>query len=263
MTKADMLNTIYEYLAQLMECEVADFTREETTFSVRNIEEPFLKIMICGNSIVVTASPNLYSKAVSLLENKSRDELFECPLVYGQTIHYIPDLSSIFDPALPNGFTYSLFQGEDINNLSDITGFDNSLVFDSEGNTSTQIVFVAKKGEDVIGIAGAGVVTDTMWEVGIDVKEEYRNGGLGSKLVKKLTLEILKKGIVPFYSASVTNVGSQMVASRVGYIPCWVDTFGNIFDEYYAYDIEAVIGNLKEIHNDCINCSTCKKSSDR
>ena len=31
-----------------------------------------------------------------------------------------------------------------------------------------------------------------MWEVGIDVKAEYRNGGMGSKLVKKLTIEILK-----------------------------------------------------------------------
>ena len=69
-----------------------------------------------------------------------------------------------------------------------------------------------------------------------------------------LALEILKKGIVPFYSASVTNVGSQMVASRAGYIPCWVDTFGNVFDEYYAYDIEAVVGNLKVKNNDCINC---------
>lgn len=241
MTKVDMLNIIYEYLAQLMECEVADFTKEETTFSVRNIKEPFLKIVICGNSIVVTASPNLYSKAVSLLENKSRDELFECPLIYGQTIHYIPDLSSISASALPDGFTYSLFQGEDINNLSDITGFDNSLVFDDNGHTNSTIAFVAYQGDAVAAVAGASIAYHNLWEVGIDVLPAFRNQGLATAMVRKLTFEILSKGAVPFYSASITNIGSQMVAARAGYIPCWVDSWGNIFDCFYPYNLETSI----------------------
>ena len=241
MTKDDMLNIIYEYLAQLMECEVADFTKEETTFSVRNIKEPFLKIIICGNSIVVTASPNLYSKAVSLLENKSRDELFECPLIYGQTIHYIPDLSSISDPALPDGFTYSLFQGEDINNLSDITGFDNSLFFDDNGRTNSAIAFVAYRGDAVAAVAAASIAYANLWEVGIDVLPAFRNQGLATAMVRKLTFEILSKGAVPFYSASITNIGSQMVAARAGYIPCWVDSWGNIFDCFYPYNLETYI----------------------
>ncbi len=37
------------------------------------------------------------------------------------------------------------------------------------------------------------------------------------------------------YSASVTNIGSQMVASRCGYIPFWVDTFETVLDESFAY----------------------------
>ena len=241
MTKVDMLNIIYEYLAQLMECEVADFTKEETTFSVRNIEEPFLKIIICGNSIVVTVSPNLYSKAVSLLENKSRDELFECPLIYGQTIHYIPDLSNISAPALPDGFTYSLFQGEDINNLSDITGFDNSLVFDDNGRTNSSIAFVAYRGDAVAAVAAASIAYANLWEIGIDVLPSYRGHGLATAMVRKLTCELLYKGAVPFYSASITNIGSQMVAARAGYIPCWVDSWGNIFDCFYPYNLETYI----------------------
>lgn len=55
------------------------------------------------------------------------------------------------------------------------------------------------------------------------------------ELVKKLTDVLLAKNIVPFYSASVTNIGSQMVASRCGYIPVWVDTFGTIFDGTSVY----------------------------
>ena len=241
MTKVDILNIIYEYLAQLMECEVADFTREETTFSVRNIEEPFLKIIICGNSIVVTSSPNLYSKVVSLLENKSRDELFECPLVYGQTIHYIPDLAYIADPKLPDDFTYKLFQGEDILKLSHITGFDNSLVFDDNGRTNSAIAFVAYRGDAVAAVAAASIAYDNLWEVGIDVLPAFRNQGLATAMVRKLTYEILNKGAVPFYSASITNIGSQIVAARAGYLPCWVDSWGNVYDEYYPYNLKDIV----------------------
>ena len=88
----------------------------------------------------------------------------------------------------------------------------------------------------MIAIAGAAKESKQMWEVGIDVMPEYRNDGLGNAMVRYLTLEILKKGIVPFYSASVTNIASQMVASRAGYVPCWVDTFGNVFDDNYVYE---------------------------
>ena len=75
-----------------------------------------------------------------------------------------------------------------------------------------------------------------MWEIGIDVMEEYRNARLGTYLVKRLTKELLARNIIPFYSASVTNIGSQMVASRCGYIPFWVDTFGTILDGSSIYN---------------------------
>ena len=83
---------------------------------------------------------------------------------------------------------------------------------------------------------------DGLWEAGGDVVEEYRNGGLGTYLVSRLTQELLRREIVPFYSASVTNIGAQMVAARCGYIPAWVDTFGTILDGSSAY--ERIVGAL-------------------
>ena len=105
---------------------------------------------------------------------------------------------------------------------------------------------MTKKEDEVVAIAGATAECEQLWEVGIDVIPEYRNAGLGNAMVSYLTLEILKKNIVPFYSASVINIGSQMVASRAGYVPCWIDTFGNVFDEYYAYDYKKVSANTPE-----------------
>ena len=66
--------------------------------------------------------------------------------------------------------------------------------------------------------------------------EEYRNARLGTYLVRGLTKELLERNIIPFYSASITNIGSQMVASRCDYIPFWVDTFGTILDGSSVYN---------------------------
>ena len=52
-TKSDILRIVHEYLAQLMGCEIADFTKEEPTISLRDTVEPFLKIAICGNAKVL------------------------------------------------------------------------------------------------------------------------------------------------------------------------------------------------------------------
>ncbi len=66
--------------------------------------------------------------------------------------------------------------------------------------------------------------------------EKYRNAGLGTALVNRLTKELLIRNVVPFYSASVTNISSQMVAGRCGYLPLWVDTFGTVLDGSSSYD---------------------------
>lgn len=136
----------------------------------------------------------------------------------------------------PPGYTNRLLFGEEILSLRGTAGFDNSLSFDEKGHTSAKAVCIAEYSRKTAGIAGAAPTqTDGVWEIGIDVAPEFRKAGLGSYLVSSLTRELLARDIVPFYSASVTNIGSQMVANRSGYIPLWIDTYGNVFDEDYAY----------------------------
>lgn len=236
MTKNEIQNIIQCYLKQQFSCTEKDLLGEETVFTKNLLKKPHIKMLTYKACTVVNISEDLYSYVKEELKGRNRDEIFEYPLVYGQTIHFVPDVQLINKSNLPDTYTYELLEGDRIKKLSYIRGFDNSLAFNEEGETTTKIVFVAKKENEVIAIAGAAVEFEKMWEVGIDVMPEYRNDGLGNAMVRYLTLEILKKGIVPFYSASVTNIGSQMVASRAGYVPCWIDTFGNVFDEYYAYD---------------------------
>ena len=127
--------------------------------------------------------------------------------------------------------------GGDILSLTGLTGFENSLAFDENGSTSTKGVHIAKDNNKIIGVADAAESsTDSVWEIGIDVMEEDRNARLGTHLVRGLTKELLARNIISFYSTSITNIGSQMVASRCGDIPLWVDTFGTILDGSSVYN---------------------------
>lgn len=56
------------------------------------------------------------------------------------------------------------------------------------------------------------------------------------RIIRADFFELTSRKILPFYSASVTNLGSQMVASRCGYIPAWGDTFGTMLDGSSVYN---------------------------
>lgn len=51
-------------------------------------------------------------------------------------------------------YTYRMLEGEGLLELQGITGFDNSLVFDKDGNTGTHIVFYAERDGEIAGLAG-------------------------------------------------------------------------------------------------------------
>lgn len=220
-----------------MNCRPDDFEKEGTVFVENNERKfPFLKICTMGQAVLVSASRTLLPKIQKLLENKSRDEIFENPFIYGSSIYYIPDFKTFKKIETDNNFQYELLEGEEIQKLNGISGFENSLAFDKDGNTSTCIVFYAMKNHEIIALAGASKENEKMWELGIDVKPEYRKNGLGAVLISNLADAILEKDIIPFYCASTTNISSQAVAHRSGFMPCFVSTYGNILDGSSVYN---------------------------
>lgn len=231
-------NKVEELLSKEYYCTIKKLNEKGTVYSVNlNAEQPYIKILAYRNCIAVCTSKNLYSKVRELLQDKNRDEIFENPLVYGQTIHYVPDHNCIDDILISSDYKFECLFDRDISSLNGLAGFENSLAFDDNGSTPTKAVYLASDNKKIIGIAGASESSvNGVWEIGVDVIEEYRNARLGTYLVGKLTRELLAQNIIPFYSASITNIGSQMVAGRCGYIPLWVDTFGTILDGSSVYN---------------------------
>ena len=91
------------------------------------------------------------------------------------------------------------------------------------------VVYGIYYGNELIGISMIGQVDSLdsdKFAISINIKKEYRGKKLASLLVHNLTVAILEQEKIPFYSASVTNIASQAVAIRSGYMPLWTDTFG-------------------------------------
>ena len=223
-----------DYLASELGCTPGELSGSGTAY-VQNsaAQPPFIKLAAVGERVIASASPELLERVRELTGGRSRDEIFELPFVYGQTIHFVPD--NIPDLPLPGGFEYKLLEGDAVYGLAGLEGFPNSLAFDESGRTGTGIAFFAQRDGKVLALAGAGEEYDGLWEMGVDTDPACRGQGLGAALISRLTLELMDRGRVPFYSASVTNIGSQSVAHRAGLRPLWVDSYSNIFLEDYIY----------------------------
>lgn len=235
--KEIITDRIERLLSKEYYCSPQELNGKDTVYSVNTeAKQPYIKILAYRNCVTVCTSKDLSAKIQELLRGKSRDEMFEIPFVYGQTIHYVPDPDCLERVLAVSGDQCEFLFEKEVWELSGLTGFENSVSFDDDGMTPAKAVYIARDGGAVVGAAGAAVTSvDGVWEVGVDVMAEYRNAGLGSRLVSGLTKELLTRNIVPFYSASVTNIGSQMVACRCGYIPSWVDTFGTTLDGSSVY----------------------------
>ena len=83
---------------------------------------------------------------------------------------------------------------------------------------------IALDGDKVIAMAAASADSELFWQVGIDTLPEYRGKGVGTALVRILKDEIFRRGAIPFYGTSLSNLHSQNIAHKSGFYPAWVET---------------------------------------
>lgn len=115
-----------------------------------------------------------------------------------------------------------MIQREDVVSLFDVTRFNEAIIYDTNLPWQTDLAVLAKQDGEIVGVAGASKICAKLWQIGIEVLPNYRNLGLASYLVNKLTIEILERGEIPSYDVISSNLASQRVAHRLGYFPAWV-----------------------------------------
>ena len=146
MRRREIQESIYQYISEQMNCRVKDLYAGGTIFvEARNKPPKYIKILSVQDTNIVAISSDLFPEVTRHLDGKNRDELYESDYVFGQTLHYVPDINQMQPWPFPEGYTFELLAGDEIKKLKGIQGFDNSLSFDENGNMSTCIVLRTSK----------------------------------------------------------------------------------------------------------------------
>ena len=104
----------------------------------------------------------------------------------------MPDFKQFKRQSFNRDYQYILLQGEEIGALKGVKDFENALDFDENGETSTRMILYAKKNNEIVGLAGASDEAEGLWELGVDVKPEHREGGLATILISNLAATLLE-----------------------------------------------------------------------
>lgn len=232
MTKCEMFATIQSQLAYNLNCTVDDLNGEKDSFVFVEAKEAYGPILVppnrqyfgmftMGKAIIVTATPARLKYAKEQLIGKSRDDAFAMPFICGHSLFYMPDLDNFKPLSAPDGFLYETVEKEKLSELREVRGFNNALQYDLNHPFQNTLVLTARHRDVIVAMAGTGTWTDCpkLWAIGIDVLPEYRNTGLAAYLVNALTVEILKRDGIPLYATNSSNIASQKVAYKAGFMP--------------------------------------------
>ncbi|MEG2290184.1 MAG: GNAT family N-acetyltransferase [Clostridium sp.] len=245
LNKAVMLEIVRKQLSIDMNCRVEDFIKDGIVFCEAKLNQgrrmidrqsPFLEIATMGKSIVVSGDCDILKKVTPLLEDKTREDIFVAPFIFGHSLYYIPDCNRIKKLPLPDGFDFHIKEGKEIHDLYKISGFENAIQYDINHPRPDVITIYATNGNEIVAMAGASADSNLMWQIGIDVLPKFRNKGLATSLVSNLALMIMERGIVPYYGTASSNIASQSVAYRSGFIPTWMCSYKNTFDRTAPYE---------------------------
>lgn len=248
--RTKMLEIVRKQLAIDMNCNAEDFLKEGTIFCEAKANEgrrmfdrqsTFLEIATMGKSTVVSADSSILNKVEALFKNKTRDDIFSVPFLYGHSLYYIPDCERIKKLPCPKGFTYHIKEGKEIHELYRNPGFENAIMYDINHPRPDVIVVYAMHDDKIVAMAGASADSSLMWQIGIDVLPPYRDRGLATSLVSNLAIMIMDRGVTPYYGTASSNIASQSTAYRSGFAPAWMCSYKNIFDGTSPYEGDIIV----------------------
>jgi len=211
-TKQELLGIIKEQLAIEYNCSITDFSSSNNiiTVSKENANKrhyadgiPFFQMVTFGDNAVITADECLHEWLREYTENKAGHWLFEHNNLIkideklkehnkklGQTYHMF--LS--YRETIPKHINYRTewFENETIHQFYAAKMFPNALCKEYDLKRPDVLAVAAYDGDKIIGMAGCSADTPLLWQIGIDVNENYRGKEIGTYLVTLLKNETEK-----------------------------------------------------------------------
>jgi len=243
----EIIKSAAEQLARDYACEPGDFFAQRNRVSKARLipgrrelrgEADFFKIATFGGVAVASVSAEMVHFTKALLAKydvKESAELFSAAQLYlinkelskwGKTIgansiFYLPKTPCLYQPK--GDFNIRVYNEAEIKAvLYKYKGFNHALLYSNKAQGRRDVSAVcAFEGGKLAGMAGASSDSAEFWQIGIDVKPEYRGRGLAADLVSVLTREVFMRGAIPYYGTWGGNIASQKVALKCGYYPAW------------------------------------------
>ncbi len=243
LTKDGSEQKFKEQLALELNCAPEDFSGEEIIITGPVLHENrrkfsdqpfFLQMATFGAGAVISADKWLHpwlrewtkgKRGFWLFEQHNYLELDRLLRGYGYkmalTHHMFTPTTEI--AAVETGFPVRWLEQGDIPPFYGREEFSNALCDRFRPERPDVLAVAALDGEEIMGMAGCSADTPELWQIGIDVLPRYRGRGIGKTLVALLRNEALRRGALPYYGTSLSNIASWRVALASGFLPAWVE----------------------------------------
>lgn len=216
--------------------------------------KPYLNLVYYGDALVVIADDEISEFMTKFCEKNKHEiyRLFDAPQITllnnelekrGKCIahlaeYFLPDIN--FKPNLNNQIETKMFVGDELKKLYSDNRFTMALAYTRDHNRRDEIAIAGYINDEIVGVAGASNDSNTMWQIGIDVLEGFRNQKIATTLTYLLSQEILKRGIVPFYGCAWSNIASKNTARKAGFRNAWVELTAKDIDESWIKKTRSV-----------------------
>ncbi|MBQ8821210.1 MAG: GNAT family N-acetyltransferase [Lachnospiraceae bacterium] len=224
-------------------CTPSDFDASENIITIaRDIpgrriyspEKEFLSMVTLNRNVVITADERMHDWLKVWCADKPGFWLFEHEHLmeleaelqkYGKRLQqshhmFLPKQQVV---EVRRDFEIRWFEQSQLAPLYGKPEFSNALCSCFKPERPDMLAVAAMDGEEIVGLAGCSADTQLFWQIGIDVLPGYRGKGMGTKLVQLLKNETFRRGAIPFYGTSLSNLHSWNIAINAGFYPAWVE----------------------------------------
>ena len=244
MTRQEIEERIRLQLALELNCSPAELSAGKTVLTApvlhekrrRFSEKPaILQMATFGEGAVICARETLHPWLREWVKGKQGFRLFEqqnCAALdrelrkYGyrmaQTHHMFAPVPGLTE--IRTDLRVKWLEGRDILPFYGRAEFSNALCDRFRPERPDVLAVAALDGERLMGMAGCSADTPELWQIGIDVLPGYRKRGVGKTLVTLLRNEAVRRGALPYYGTSLSNLPSWRIALAAGFTPLWIET---------------------------------------
>ena len=243
-TREDIWTRFRQQLGWEFNCAPDTFDQKENTITCSVLDERrrkfsdkpfFLQMVTLGLSTVISADNELHPWLHKWADGKDGIWLFEqhnfyeleCELRkhgYKMSLTHHMFLPKAELMNIKTNLNIRWLEQDDIMKFYGKGVFPNAICDRFRPERPDVLAVVALDGEKIIGMAGCSADVADLWQIGIDVLPEYRGHGVACTLVTLLRDEAFRRGAIPYYGTSLSNLASWKTALSSGFEPAWVQT---------------------------------------